>query len=425
MSGEVTFVSIIELLTRKNTWKENQKIAELLENKKIEDERKEREIQERIRQEKEKNRKIIAHINSLIDNSTQNERIYNANLLDDIEIKAKKIRNDVLSSLNNSKIGFETVDLSLETPIIENTAPEQADNSYSKDNIRNLYLRLNIVNPDEANKIKPLIQEMDSESSSRLEVIAIQLKLSLGRALGILAKDKFYRDELDSLKLKLLDKSEYNNLVQEITKILSSENTIDNTVYEQVLLKYNQIIDTQLITKTKVNIDQQKYARESTIAEEDTIVNSENFTSLITEILQQKGYRIFDENGIVVKNVTKTAFASLDLGTDYKAMIKVMPGGKVSLRLIRVVSDENDLSHTTEYQRQKDLEAAKKWCKFCEHINEDLKLKNILSDYQVKRGEDEELLVLVNKKLADDIATKSSTKAENSLLTQSITKDDQ
>jgi hypothetical protein len=82
----------------------------------------------------------------------------------------------------------------------------------------------------------------------------------------------------------------------------------------------------------------------------------------------------------------------------YRVMVKVGGRGEVSVRLVRVVADEKERTAEGEYQRQKDVEAGRKWCRDCDGFLDKMREQGIPLDVSVRREpEESEVLVVVDR----------------------------
>jgi hypothetical protein len=84
----------------------------------------------------------------------------------------------------------------------------------------------------------------------------------------------------------------------------------------------------------------------------------------------------------------------------YRVMAKVDPKGVVTTRLVRAVDSEEEKNASAAEQRQKDVEAGKKWCRDLDGFLDKMKARGMPIDVTLrKEPEESELLTVVDKNM--------------------------
>jgi hypothetical protein len=273
------------------------------------------------------------------------------------------------------------------------------------------------IDPVEGGKIEKLFDKIESASNERLEIIALQVRVSLSGAKDSLIRNSIYREDLLEMKNSLTESCDHADLLAEIEDTLSGEALIDDKIFRPLENKFE---------RRNYLSEDLSIAREIESEFKNTAESSPDFFSnLLLERLKNKNYEMFDDNGKQIKDFHKKAFAEIDLGPEYFAQIKTADDGQVSLRIVRVVAEESEIEDIDENQRRKDREATKQFCSFCKKLHQELGEDGILNDLHEDRDEDEDILVIVNKELALEGVKKSSESREGKgvLQTQKMTSD--
>jgi len=338
---------------------------------------------------------ILAEIESSILNLTAKNKQRTDLRVAEIESHTAQIRAEVMRSLAGSK--FETVDFHKEIPQADEVVAEAPQTAHTKEKLMELYARLEFLDQPEAGKIFPLVRDIDSDLPGRIDAVAIQLKLLISRAVENLAKDIWYRHELAAMIEAMRENGASGALADELKLRMDAHQHIDKFIFEDLI----KFCHESQYKRTLAELSPLLSAGEAVGLEGLEIkLTPELFTAAVMGLLKEKGYELYDENGQNISDTAMRGFAGLDLGPDYQAMLKVSSEGLVSLRLVRMVADEKELWTATEYQKQKDHEAAQKWCAYCQDLKNWLDSLGLLENFQIKRDEKEELLVMVNRNLA-------------------------
>jgi hypothetical protein len=341
---------------------------------------------------------LISEINAKLDNILDNKETKNMEKIEDIERKSVVIRDDIIRSLTSSKITFDNVkyaDITIET---ENDLPSSTQKAYhSINDVQDLHMRLSVLDQSEAQRLSHLLNDLDLTTPNRIDAVAFQLKISISRATSFFAKDIWRKKELGAMRSYIFENDEHNEIISEYDLALNSKAPIEDSLYERLVKKYEEYY----VAKQEALLRNEPKETEETkeLFKQKFKITDDIYSSVLVESLKDQGYKFYDENGQVLDKISKSAYAGLDMDPEYKVMIKIHEG-KTSLRLVRVVEHEKDLEIITDYQRLKDVEAAKKWCKFIKGINDEIRRMGIETEYDIVSDENEQLLVLVNKKLS-------------------------
>lgn len=73
----------------------------------------------------------------------------------------------------------------------------------------------------------------------------------------------------------------------------------------------------------------------------------------------------------------------------YRVKVKVDEGGALSTRLVRVADSEDEKNSTSEYQRQKDIEVGRKWCRDLDALHERMKSAGIEFETSLRKEPEE------------------------------------
>lgn len=254
----------------------------------------------------------------------------------------------------------------------ENNLKEKKQEILKK--IENIYSKLKNINFDLAEKNKHLIEEArEIEDLQRLEFILEELKFNYVKAKKLYVQN--IQTEVLKSDLRVFEraadetglKNEFNRLMQ--ASVLNKEE-VDKFI-KKILEKQRQIIEKK--------------------TEKTSVLDS--FMSKIREL----GYSILEESTMEKLSEGEVVEIKTPFGEDYVLKIKY-ENDTLAIRFVRYVEDEENLS---EYEKQKDIYIAKKWCSDFDKIKEFLKQKGIMLEDK-KRIEPEERFYYVKKEKIEE-----------------------
>ncbi len=97
----------------------------------------------------------------------------------------------------------------------------------------------------------------------------------------------------------------------------------------------------------------------------------------------------------------------------YRVKVKVDEGGMLSTRLVRVVESEDEKNATSEYQRQKDIEVGRKWCRDLDAFHEKMKSAGVEFETALRKEPEELPLDVVVEARAGGGKKKTQATREN------------
>lgn len=110
-------------------------------------------------------------------------------------------------------------------------------------------------------------------------------------------------------------------------------------------------------------------------------------------VLGGMGYALLDEDG---GPLSPGKMRTLSTPWDgYRVQMKVTDAGEVATRFVRVAGSEEERDGASEYQRQKDAEAGKRWCEDLQRFYGAMEAEGILMRSAFREEPDEEGLVVV------------------------------
>lgn len=245
----------------------------------------------------------------------------------------------------------------------------------------------------EAEKLKPLIDEAKSDTEmSRLRLICTQVKTTYNR----LREQAILTDTF---------KQSLNDFLPSIHRAHNTEylcNRIEDLLKANVVSRddYDEIYKTVKIV----------------LSEQSETIEDAFFAEKIASTLNEMGYNLIDENGNPAELPPNTMRIIETPYDGYRVRVKVGHDNSVVTRLVRVVGSEEEKNTTSEYQRQKDIETGKKWCKDLEKFYKALEADGLqMKDVMRKEPDEESLDIIVNKSVQKVYRT-STTERQQEIL---------
>ena len=211
------------------------------------------------------------------------------------------------------------------------------------------YNKLTKISSEEAQKVKPLVEEIEKvEDINRVEILLDEIKLRYVRA-----REEYLKSEQLKEKIKHAYIAVPMPQVREEAERLLSKELVREDEYEEFI---NKVVSLGIETLENY----QKMKRKA--------------AEIVSKKLSDEGYSTLNEDlmdrllqGDVVE--LKTPY-----GDDYALRVK-LTDETLAVRFIRYVDSLENLS---EYERQKDIEIGKKWCKTYEELRQILKQNGLL-----------------------------------------------
>ena len=267
------------------------------------------------------------------------------------------------------------------------------------DEILDCAARIAQIDPQERDKLLPLLDELKHPSpfKSRISMIHRQVRLTYAAVRERAAQTRCFKEELEPL-LPLIslipDGESFAERIQSLLKSEFIERKIFLSLYEETRL---------LLAQTQENLA-------------DSIL-----TEKVSSILEEMGYSLNTAEEKTWKPGQIVYLNSPYAG--YRIMLKISEKKDVAIRLVRIVTTEEEREHTSAYQRQKDAEIGKKWCadldvflermgKFGIHLNTALR----------QEPHEAPLLVIADQNQAEGQKRESGDTRESTSLNRRVTK---
>jgi predicted metal-dependent hydrolase len=236
-----------------------------------------------------------------------------------------------------------------------------------KDEIENIkkeakeyYEKLRKISEAEAERLKSLYEELIKSSDKfRMNLILEEIKYVYARKKKQIVKSETLKEMIS----KYLDEDIPQSLKEEIEAFLEKE-----IVSEEEYKHLNSRIIRHLIEKEE----------RKSVSKEDI----DKLSRFLSESLRKLGYQIVNDEAIERLKKGEVVEINTPFGEDYVVRIRLDEKGILTLKFVRYVEDENNLSM---YEKEKDKVIAKQWCNNQKEIIEFLRnngivleLKNIM-----------------------------------------------
>ncbi len=263
----------------------------------------------------------------------------------------------------------------LPVAVVDKAEKEAAEKISLLQDISDFGGRVAFFSEHEAEKLKPLIGEAKNDTGiSRLKLIRTQIKTTYNR----LREQAILTDTFK----------------QSLNDFLPSVRRAHNTEY--LCTRIEDLLRTDVISHD--DYDEIYKAVKIVLAEQSETIEDAFFAEKITSTLNEMGYNLVDENGNPAELPPNTMRMIETPYDGYKVRVKVGRDNSVVTRLVRVVGSEEEKSATSEYQRQKDIETGKKWCKDLEKFYKALEDDGLhMKDVMRKEPGEEALDIIVDK----------------------------
>jgi hypothetical protein len=265
--------------------------------------------------------------------------------------------------------------------------------------IRDWADRIARLDETEGEKLRPVLEGMNPEGPfpDRLVRLRQRVKTTWGALRERTALTTFFREKLLEL-LEVLQASEDAAGSREGSELIRRCGVACG----------GKFIDRELFMALYEDISRFVWSRGEEIA--DAL-----FAQKVEETLAELGYEMLTDEGSsggLSLNLEMGQVRYLESPYEgYRVMVKVDARGSVTTRLVRVAGDGEQAAD----QRQKDLEAGKKWCRDLDGFFEKMRKQGLPLDVKVrKEPEESELMTVVDK--SAKVRKKKRKKEEASLL---------
>ncbi|MFZ8861902.1 MAG: hypothetical protein ACO2PP_15565, partial [Thermocrinis sp.] len=213
-----------------------------------------------------------------------------------------------------------------------------------KDEIENIkkeakeyYEKLRKISDTEVERLKSLYEELiKSDDKFRINLILEEIKYVYARK----KKQAVKSETLKEMISKYLDEDIPQSLKEEIKAFLGRE-----IVSEEEYKHLNSRIIRHLMEKKE----------RKSISKEDI----DKLSRFLSESLRRLGYQIVNDEAIERLKKGEVVEINTPFGEDYVVRIRLDEKGILTLKFVRYVEDENNLSM---YEKEKDKAIAKQWC---------------------------------------------------------------
>lgn len=254
-----------------------------------------------------------------------------------------------------------------------------------KTEIYNFHNKIKNLDEEVFSELNILVTETnESQYEQRLSIIRDQIKLKYGKLKEQIAETNVYKYNLVKLMGVISDFSGSEELLKQIGALLLNK-YIDKNNFDELSRRINEFIaHSQSVERTKLQ--------------------KSDFVGKVKNTLENLGYGVINdseekqdilpklENGEIVYLNTEWE--------EYKIMLKIDDKSQIATRMVKFVSNEDEKNNVSTYQKQKDAEITKKWCKDYDRFLEKMKDQGINLDIKVRKEvEDEAVMYIVNKDL--------------------------
>ena len=263
----------------------------------------------------------------------------------------------------------------LPVAVVDKAEKEAAEKISLLQDISDFGGRVAFFSEYEAEKLKSLITEAKNDTGiSRLRLIRTQVKTTYNR----LREQAVLTDTFK----------------QSLNDFLPSIRRARNTEY--LCNRIEDLLRADVISRD--DYDEVYKAVKIVLSEQSETIEDAFFAEKIASTLNEMGYNLIDENGNPAELPPNTMRMIETPYDGYRVRVKVGRDNSVVTRLVRVVGSEEEKSAISEYQRQKDIETGKKWCKdlkkFYKALEDDgLQMKDVMR----KEPGEEALDVIIDK----------------------------
>ncbi|MCS7165734.1 MAG: hypothetical protein RMJ51_05635 [Candidatus Calescibacterium sp.] len=239
-------------------------------------------------------------------------------------------------------------------------------------------------------EIIPKYRDLEKLDETYLKILLDQANLDLYQI-----KIKTIRTEIYFNQLK-----QYASFIKGFIDFIQNDREFKITTYYPSLLKLLQKVEDLLASKY---IDKEQF--ENLQDEFSSLMNAsqkyleyryirQSLKEKLKDTLDKLGYQLIDHS--IIEQLTKGEVIYLDLpySQDYKVQVKLTEDNQIYFRLVKFV----DHLSQSEYEKQRDMEIAKQWCKDYDKILEMLKSYGIIiENFQRVEPEEAEIVYILRE----------------------------
>ena len=238
------------------------------------------------------------------------------------------------------------------------------------------------LDADTFEDVKPLAEGIEKETYSQRTMMAVEnVKLRYGKLKETIARTAVYRDALRKVFEETYRYEGSGPLLNDLNRIIEKK-YIDREEYRAVSLKTAEFI-----------LEAEKKLKEEVLKKETVLK--------IKSALEGLGYSIAGEERMV-SGLENGEIVYLDTKwDDYRIMLRLDEKEELVTRMVRVVPDQKAKENISDYQRGKDRETARQWCRDYDGFLKKLREAGLHMDVKLrKEPEEESVLYIVNEELS-------------------------
>jgi len=269
-------------------------------------------------------------------------------------------------------------------PLVQAPDSRERRRNALRDEARRFYLLLARLDAAVAAPFLPLLAEVaDSVDEQRLALVRDSIRLTYGEVKEATAASVMHREALQTLPeqvRQLPGGTELATLLESLLEqpLISAEE-YRGAVQQAHDLLYRYHEEQALLARVQDTLEQLGYA---TLAGKDGIT----------------------EAGLLAGEV----FFVETPWEGYRVMLRLSPQGELLTRLVRLVATEDERKTVSTYQKQKDLEVARRWCHDYDKLIAGMELQGITCAVNLRKApEEEEVLYLVDAAAAPALRLRS------------------
>ena len=240
--------------------------------------------------------------------------------------------------------------------------------------IVNFGARIAFFDENEARKIHPLVDEAASGKAGRDELRLTAIRQEIKMRYGKLKEQKILTE---------MFKQEIHEMLPLVKRARDAETLI--------------VRMDELMTAGEVS-----RADFTPLYEDAKIFIAGQLESITDKIVMEKVSGALNEMGYTLVGEDGQSIAAQDVNyvespyDGYQVQVKIDKGA-LATRLVRVVGSEEEKNAASEYQRQKDIETGRKWCRDLDVFHEKMKSEGIEFNTKLRKEPEEEPLRVIVK----------------------------
>lgn len=242
------------------------------------------------------------------------------------------------------------------------------------------HLLLGRLNAGAAEELEPLVAELGNGSDDqRFEMIRDTIRLKYGAVKDAVATTVIRREALQALPDQVRDLPGGTELTSMLESLLNQP-LISVEEYREAVRQTHDLL----------------YKRH----EEQALLGR------VRDTLEQLGYvTLSGKDGITEEGLQAGEVFFVETPWEgYRVMLRLSPQGELLTRLVRLVATEEERQTITSYQRQKDVEVARRWCHDYDKLIAGMEQQGVTCTVNLRKApEEEEVLCMVDAAAAPRI----------------------